>query len=355
LTAGGNYTLIVDGDGETVGTYSFKLWNVPAAQSFAYTIGNTISNGVPGAGAGNIETPGVEDRYTFTATAGQRIYFDFISSSASSFNYSWKIIDSFSNTVVEYGYLGDIEPFVLTAGGNYTLIVDGDIDTVGTYSIRLLNVAAPQIFSYIIGNTVSNGVPAAGAGNIETIGSEDRYTFTATAGQRVFFDFINSSASSFNFSWKIVDATETTVVEYGYLGDIDPFTLDGGTYTLIVDGDFDTVGTYSFKLWNVPAPDTTALTLNTITNGNIETPGVEDRYTFTATAGQQVSLAYISSSVSSFNFTIRILDRNNNTVIEYTYFDDFDPVTLSTGGNYTLVVDGEGETVGTYSFQLTTP
>jgi hypothetical protein len=355
LTAGGSYTLIVDGEFDTVGTYSFKLWNVPAPQSFAYTIGNTISSGVPGAGAGNIETPGVEDRYTFTATAGQRIYFDFISSSASNFNYSWKIVDSFSNTVVEYSYLGDIEPFTLEAGGSYTLIVDGEFDTVGTYSIRLLNVAAPQTFSYTIGNTVSNGVPAAGAGNIEAIGVEDRYTFTAAANQRVFFDYISSSASNFNYSWKIVDATETTVVEYSYLGDIEPFSLDGGTYTLIVDGEFDTVGTYSFKLWNVPAPDTSALTLDSVTNGNIETPGVEDRYTFSATAGQQVAFVYISSSASSFNYTVRLLDGNGNEVIVYTYLDDFDPVTLSAGGNYTLVVDGEGETVGTYSFQLTTP
>src|SRR4051812_21548930 len=51
-----------------------------AVDTFAYTLGTTISNGAPGAGAGNIEAVGNEDRYTFNGTAGQQIYLKVLSS-----------------------------------------------------------------------------------------------------------------------------------------------------------------------------------------------------------------------------------------------------------------------------------
>ena len=52
------------------------LWNVPVPTPVAIAIGNTVSNGVPVAGAGNLETPGSSDVYTFSATANQVVNFD---------------------------------------------------------------------------------------------------------------------------------------------------------------------------------------------------------------------------------------------------------------------------------------
>lgn len=45
----------------------------------------------------------------------------------------------------------------------------------------MFEVPAPQSFAYVVGDTVSNGVPAVGAGNMETIASKDRYTFSIPA------------------------------------------------------------------------------------------------------------------------------------------------------------------------------
>jgi hypothetical protein len=49
---------------------------VPAAQRFSLAIGDTIAPGRPAKGAGNIESPGAQDNYAFTADKGQRIYLD---------------------------------------------------------------------------------------------------------------------------------------------------------------------------------------------------------------------------------------------------------------------------------------
>ena len=47
-----------------------------APQKFSIAIGDTVSRGVPGPGAGNLENPGVADVDTFRVTAGQSASFD---------------------------------------------------------------------------------------------------------------------------------------------------------------------------------------------------------------------------------------------------------------------------------------
>ena len=79
--------------------------------------------------------------------------------------------------------------------GYGTLTVDGNgIDSVGLYSFQLLGAApAPQQFGISFGDTVSDGVPAAGAGNLEAPGAVDIYTFDALAGQGAIFDWLSGS------------------------------------------------------------------------------------------------------------------------------------------------------------------
>ena len=48
-----------------------------------------------------------------------------------------------------------------------------------------------QPFQIAIGDTVSDGVPAAGAGRILVHTETDLYNFTGTAGQSVFFEDLN--------------------------------------------------------------------------------------------------------------------------------------------------------------------
>ena len=54
------------------------------------------------------------------------------------------------------------------------------------------------------GTTVSNGVPCAGAGNIEVNGNRDIYTYTAAAGSTAFF---NSLSTSSGLRWQLQDST----------------------------------------------------------------------------------------------------------------------------------------------------
>ena len=254
LTHGGTYTLTIGDNTENgVGVYSFKLWNVPPPQQFTINIGDGVSNGAPSAGAGNIESPGVKDHYQFSATPGQQVYIDLLSATPQLAQVSWQLTDE-TGAVLFDTCLGCGEPGVrtLTRGGVYTLKVGDDRDDgVGVYSFKLWNVPPPQQFTINIGDSVSNGVPGAGAGNIESAGSKDIYQFTATAGQRVRINLNNAAPQLAQVSWTLTDAT-SAVLFNTCLGCGDPGvkTLTrGGVYTLTVGNDRDDgVGIYQFQI-----------------------------------------------------------------------------------------------------------
>jgi hypothetical protein len=53
-----------------------------------------------------------------------------------------------------------------------------------------------EVFAIGYGDTVSNGVPGPGAGNIEAGGNQDVYTFEGNAGEQAIFDVLSGSAGT---------------------------------------------------------------------------------------------------------------------------------------------------------------
>jgi hypothetical protein len=245
LERGGTYTLTVYGDEDVTGTYQFQVWDVPAPQTFTFNISDVISDGVPQAGAGNIESPGARDLFTFTAQAGQTVYFDTLA--GGNFYLRWTVEDETGSLVFEGGRMsGDPGTFTLELGGTYTLIVYGDEDVTGTYQFQVWDVPAPQTFEIGIGDTVAENAPGEGAGNIETPGVQDKYTFAARTGDIT----VTPLEGDFYLRWRIEDEAGGVVYEGGRMTD-QPVTVtlaSAGTYTLVVYGDAETVGTYSIQL-----------------------------------------------------------------------------------------------------------
>ena len=365
LERGGTYTITVgESDGDETGTYRFQIWDVPPPDEFAITIGDVVEVGVPGTGAGNIETPGVKDVYTFTAQAGQVVFFDVQERSGLTF-VEWQVVDQ-DGTVVFDTCLGCTEPGarVLERGGTYTITVgESDGDETGTYRFQIWDVPPPDEFAITIGDVVEVGVPGTGAGNVETPGVKDVYTFTAQAGQVVFFDVQERSGLTF-VEWQVVDQDGTVVFDT-CLGCSEPGTQvleRGGTYTITVgESDGDETGTYRFQIWDVPPPDEFAITIGDVVEvgvpgtgaGNIETPGVKDVYTFTAQAGQVVFFDVQERSGLTF-VEWQVVDQDGTVVFD-TCLGCTEPGArvLERGGTYTITVgeSGDDET-GTYRFQI---
>jgi hypothetical protein len=114
--------------------YSINIFDVPAPQSFDITVPTTISNGVPAAGAGNIETKASEDRYSFAVQEGQSLYLDRLSGS-----HSWSLTNTDTATTVGRGSTLTDRQFNDLAGGTYMLMVKSSPygNTTGAYSISI--------------------------------------------------------------------------------------------------------------------------------------------------------------------------------------------------------------------------
>jgi hypothetical protein len=351
----GTYSVAVKGaNAATTGTYSFRLLLTPEPEAFAIRFGDTVSEGVPAPGAGNVEGPGALDVYSFDATAGQVAIFDLLA--GSNVRLGWRLVAPDGTTLFDT-FVGDRQ-LALPVTGTYTLTVGGNgIDDSGTYSFQLLEV--PPIveeFTIGFGDTVSDGVPARGAGNIEVPGSIDQYRFDATAGDVAILDVLAGDTTVVRWSLQAPDGS--TVFDEFFI-DQEVTLTQTGTYSLVVRGlRITNVGTYSFQLLEAPAivdeftisfGDTVSDGVPARGAGNIEVPGSIDRYHFDATAGQMAILDVLAGDANVVRWSLQAPD--GTTVLDQLFVDH--QVTLTQTGTHTLTVRGLQVTdVGTYSFRL---
>jgi tRNA A-37 threonylcarbamoyl transferase component Bud32 len=343
-----------------------------SAEEFNIAIGDEISNGVPTVGSGVIEAPGSKDAYTFSATAGQQVYFHILEVPETGNLVSLYLTDDLGNQLF-YGCLqcGDPGTTRLDRGGTYTLTVGGDDPASGgsgAYRIKLWDLPPPDSFSVNIDDEVSNGVPGPGAGYIETPGATDVYTFDADPGETVYFQVKEPPQSTDLLSWRVEDGLESIVFDTCLqCGDPGVKTLDrGGTYTITVGNQTGAAtSTYGIKVWRVPPADEFAIQIGaTISNGApgpgagyIETPGVQDIYTFSASAGQAVNLRVTQLPQANDLLYWRLVDELGNDVFN-TCVQCGDPgsLTLDRGGTYKIIVGNvTGPATGTYGFEISAP
>jgi len=335
--------------------------------AFAIKIGDKIADGVPGPGAGNIETPFGQDVYVFNAAPKQRVYFRQLRHDTGMSSINWQLTDAEGIEVFKTCF-GCTEPGVqtLTKGGKYTLTVGNDKDpSTGTYQLQLFDVPAPHRFAVKIGDMIKEGVPGTGAGVIESPGAEDVYTFGAAPRQRVYFRMWEHSTGMSYINWRLVDDNGmelfNTCLGCSEPG-VQPLT-QGGTYTLTVGQQKNpTTGTYRVQLYNVPAPHQFTIKIGDRIKpgipgagaGVIETPGAEDVYTFSAAPGQKVFFRLMDRAKGIDDLNWRLVDDNGMELFNSCLGCSEPGVqTLTKGGSYTLTVGNQrNPATGDYAFEL---
>jgi len=138
LERGGFYTITVGNQySHGIGTYAFRTWQVAPPDEFEINIGDVISRDNPGPGAGFIETPGAQDIYTFTGTAGQTIKVNLADMSLPELY--WRLEDEAGNELFNACIqCGDQGPFTLEQDGEYKIIVGNEThSSTGVYEFEI--------------------------------------------------------------------------------------------------------------------------------------------------------------------------------------------------------------------------
>ncbi|MHB0961459.1 MAG: RHS repeat-associated core domain-containing protein [Pirellulaceae bacterium] len=329
----GNYSLAIDGSGDTTGDYSFRLLNLGDAEIL--TPGTAVS--------GTLSPHNETDAYRFAATAGDRFFFD-VQTSTDMGNTAWRLLDSYGVEIFNQ-YFSDVDTRILQATGNYTLLVEGYYHDTGTgsYTINVQPIAPVVPQALTLGSTVNETIAVAG--------EQDVYQFTLAAAANLYFDSLSDDG---NFNWTLTGPAGTTVNQRSFTGSDWFASLQGllnlpaGDYTLTIDGSGDTTGDYSFHLLNLA--DAEILTPGTAVSGTLSPHNETDAYRFAATAGDRFFFD-VQTSTDMGNTAWRLLDSYGVEIFNQ-YFSDVDTRILQATGNYTLLVEGYYHDTGTGSYTI---
>ena len=210
---------------------------------------------------------------------------------------------------------------------------------------------------YVPGDVGSTGRAVFGTPKTVTTSSADQVgllVFDGTAGQRVSLIVTSSSYPQCEFI-SIKDPAGVTIagpICMGTNGFMDVVSLPStGTYTILVDPRFADTGSLTIRLYDVPPDPTGPITIGGSATVTTTAPGQNATLTFSATAGQTVSLAITGSSYPQCEF-ISIKNPTGGTIAGPSCGGQLNDVSLATAGTYTIVIDPRFADTGSMTLAL---
>jgi large repetitive protein len=326
LSKSGTYALEVLGNASAPVQYAFRVLT-PVATNFALTLGATTT--------GTLTSVGEEGYYTFTGTAGQRLFYDSLQNDIA--NIQVRLLDPHGNAVYLYqGVNAETAPFTLAESGLYSLVVGGASDALGLYSFRLIDLnQAPDLpITYNTVYTGSNSMPL----------SASIFRFNGSAGQQVFFDsqFYDTA------SWWVYGVDNTLLAGAAIGNDFELTLPKTGTYQLLLESSYTNAFSYAFRLLN-PNTNTLPLTLNTVVSNTFNDAGGELHFTFAGAPGQHL---YYDGLQVDANATASLLSPNGSQLWSIGSGSDSPLITLTDPGTYTLILHNHADYASTNWFQF---
>jgi hypothetical protein len=337
LPTTGTYTITVIPREQNVGTLTFELNEVPDNDG-------TTTIGTPT--AVTIATIGEVAVRTFTGTAGQKLTLSVIGNTIAGVDL--RVRDPSLGTVTNLFVseaTGFRDTFTLPVTGTYSIVVDPRDPLVGALTFTLNSVPDNV-------GTTTIGTPT--TVTISTIGENAVRTFTATPGQLLTLSAAGNTIPGVDFT--VLQPNGGTIASLFVSGPTafrDTFTLPvAGTYSVTINPRDQLVGTVTFTLNAVPE-NTGTTAIGTPTTVTIGTVGENAVRTFTATAGQLLTLNTAGNTIAGAD--ISVLQPNGGTVATLfisTPTGFRDTFTLPVTGTYSIVINPRDQLVGSVTFTL---
>jgi YD repeat-containing protein len=246
-----------------------------------------------------------------------------------------------------------------------TTFVNSVTETVtGTYTIGIDPGASAGSINIALTPDVSSVITAGTPLTVTTTspGQSARYTFTGTAGQHVSLSITNSTyAGCLALSASILKSDGSTLGSNSTCGStlyIDSVTLPStGTYTVLVDPQGSSTGSATLLL-SAFNDVTGTITPGTPLTATTTFAGQNALYTFSGTAGQQISVNITNSTYAGcLSLTARVLNPDGSTLGSNSTCGStllVDSLKLATNGTYTVVIDPQGTSTGSANVVLNT-
>ena len=340
LDVDGTYTITVDPSGQNTGGLTFTIGAVPV---------NTGATALDQATPITIGTAGENAVRSFTATAGQVVTLSVTGNTIAGVDLSIRRpAGTFVGSLFLSGASGFRDVMTLDVAGTYTITVDPSAQNTGSLTFTIGTV--PE-------NTGATALGQATPITIGTPGENAIRTFAGTAGQPVTLRVTDNTVPSVNLTIRQPNGIVVgSLGVSGATGFRDVMTLPvDGTYSITVDPSGANTGSLSFTLYAVPANTGTA-TLGASTSVTIGTPGENAVRSFTAPAGQLVTLAVSGNTIPGADLEVRAPD--NSLVDDLFVFGataSTSVMTLPVAGTYTVTIDPVGANLGSLTFTLVVP
>ncbi|WP_461022372.1 VWD domain-containing protein, partial [Thalassiella azotivora] len=354
LPAGGTYEFVLDPQGTTTGEITVAGWVVPDdLDAGALTVdgpASTITVGQPGQNA----------TATFDATAGQRIQ---LQTSGNTFGTSYSTEPVWSVTAPDGTRVASgrddalVDTTTLPQTGTYRFTLDPQGTTTGALTVQAWSVPEDLQAGQVVLGEDGTVVP------VPNRGQNASATFEATEGQRI---QLRTSGNTFGTGYSVEPRWTVTGPDGSTLssgrGDalVDTTTVPAtGTYTFVLDPQGTTTGQITVTAWTVAEDlDAGAMALDgdplTVTT---TVPGQNASLTFESTADQRIQLETTQNTYGS-GYSVEprwsLVAPDGSTVTSGRGNALVDSRVLPQAGTYTVVLDPQGTTVGSLSFQAWT-
>ena len=343
LTKAGTYRLVVTSADGGAGPYSLT-WRASAPDLYQKLgPGTTVS--------ATVGQPGGRDVYPLAVTAGTIGFFAASKSCADSTSTAlhWYILDPAGNPYTgESGICADLGRVQFTSSGTYQLIVASNDGGTGSYRISWQRSRSDLVKPLAAGGTAT--------GNVAAPGSRDIYTLAVTAGTVGYFAAAKDCAASMSSTlhWYLLDPSGAPASgELEICGDQGRIQFaNTGNYQLVVSSNDGGTGSYGVT-WQASRPDQVRpLVLGSVITGAIDTPGSEDRWTFSASANAMLHFGPAAGCAGSGLYWA-VQDSTGTPISgRSSVCDGSEVVTIPTTGSYQVLISGDGAATGTYSFTL---
>ena len=353
----GTYSLWVQHNSTNVGSETLQIFSVPPDFTVPITLGGPPVR-VPTSGNTAI---GQNAQLTFNANAGQRLSLN-ISNATYTPGTSCTLQVRGPNTTFTGTYCGSgaspfVDTMILSNAGAYTIFIDPQIVATGTTTVTANDA------SDVTGSITIDGPTVTATTSVP--GQDARISFAATAGQRVVL--LATNVSNPNATVKVLKPDGSTQATFGINNNLtgQTFFLDTqtlpvtGTYTLWIQHVSSNIGSETLQLSSVPADYTAAIaigdTARVPASGNTAI-GQNATLTFSANAGQKVSISVSNATYSAFNSCFLGVFAPNGSRVTSAYCGNgapfIDTFTLNTTGTYSIILDPSGTAVGTTTITL---